>query len=93
MPNKSAPHKNPEITVAQRTVLVAIYEYQRAHKRPPTWRNLAATLDRAPTTIRDTVARLARDGYVNLAKGEHRGVSLTPRGIRTAAKTTTTSAA
>ena len=92
MPNKPAPHKKTDITDAQLVVLVAIYEYHRTHKRPPTWRCLAAALNRAHTTVRGTVARLERDGYVTCAKGEHRGVSLTLRGIRTATKQNTTAA-
>lgn len=80
--NTPAQQLSSPLTPVQLQALKAIHSYRKVNGRAPSWRNLAASLKVAPTTVRETVARLKSKGYVGHEPGAYLSLTVTQRGTR-----------
>lgn len=72
-----------DLTTAQARGLVAWIAHRNAHRRPPTYRELAQALGfRAIHSALCLVQALVRKGYLIVDPNVARGSSLTPKGQR-----------
>lgn len=55
-------------------ILDAVESYRREHGFAPTEREIGARIDRATSTVCETLDRMQERGMITRAKGRHRGV-------------------
>lgn len=64
MPSSKAVRQSEKLTESQREVLVELRRYLRKNQISPRYEDLAYATGRKKSTVRETVTRLVRKGYV-----------------------------
>jgi Mn-dependent DtxR family transcriptional regulator len=69
------------LTEAQRDVLLAVRRYVKKNAIAPSYDELTVVTGVSKSTVRDTLSRLARKGYIRRAGGRYRNLVVTEKGL------------